>query len=175
MSACGDDDGGDVRTIDDSGSGSASASGSASGSASEPASGSAAADLECAVFGDKAAADRTVGVVLTEFTITPETDSVEAGLIHFELENEGEEPHEFVVIKGVAPADLPLDEDGALVEDDLPAGALIGEVEPFPAGETCDGTFVIDAGDYSLVCNIVEDGEHGAHLHEGMVTEFTAT
>jgi hypothetical protein len=172
--ACGDDDGGSVREVG------GSDSGSAAGSPSAPASGSgsgSAVDAECDAVGDKDDASATVDVKLDEFTITLDTRIVAAGKVHFALTNAGEEPHEFVVIRGVAADKLPLDDDGALDESKLADGALIGEVEPFPGGETCDGTFELAAGDYTLVCNIVEDhdGETMAHLEKGMVTTLTVT
>jgi hypothetical protein len=186
VGACSGDDGGDVRTTGDggSGSGSASGSGSGSGSASGVASGSGSGSAsgiapECEAFGDAATAATEIAVTLTEFDITLSEDTAPAGIVHFALTNTGAEPHEFVVVQGVAPADLPLDDDGALDEAALPDGALVGEVEPFPGeGATCDGTFELGAGDYTLLCNIVETEEDGAvesHLAENMVATFTVT
>jgi hypothetical protein len=179
LGACSDDDGGDVRTIDDSGSG--SGSGSASGSGPATGSGSAtgsSAAAECEPSGDASAATSTVQTTLSEFAIETDVTEAASGLVHFAVSNEGAEPHELVVIMGVAPSDLPLAEDGSLDEAQLPEGALIGEVEPFPGGETCDGTFELAAGDYTLLCNVVEtedDGEIESHVMEGMVTAFTVT
>ena len=174
LAACGDD-GSDTRSNSASASGSGSGSGSAvSGSGSKTAS-----DAKCEPHGDASKATTSIPVSLSEFKITLTEDTAPAGLVHFELSNVGAEPHEFVVVKGVAPDELPLDADGALDESALPDGALIGEVEPFPGkGETCDGTFELSAGDYTLLCNIVEteaNGEVEAHLHEKMVTTFTVT
>jgi hypothetical protein len=131
---CGDDDGSDVRVIDEGG------SASGSGSASIETSGDAG-----------------------------------AGNVAFAIDNAGEEPHEFVVVQGDSIEDLPTDDDGALDEGALDSGALIGEVEPFPGGESCEGTFELEAGDYVLLCNIVEeeDGEVESHLAEGMATTFS--
>jgi hypothetical protein len=82
------------------------------------------------------------------------------------------------VLQGVEPDALPLDDDGALDEAGLPDGALIGEIEPFPAGESCDGVFDLPAAEYVLVCNITEvesDGTVESHLEQGMLTTFTVT
>lgn len=186
LGACGDDDGGEVRDVDGgtetgsasgTASGSGSATGSGSGSASAPASGSATGiAAECVPVGDPADADVTVEVELSEWAIELSTDAVDAGAILFDAANVGAEPHELVIVEGVAPDDLPLDEHGALDESGLPAGALIGEIEPFPGGEECTGVFELDPGEYTLVCNIVETEESGeveAHLAEGMVTTLT--
>jgi len=188
LGACGDDDGGEVRDIDggtESGSGSPSGtgSGSPSGTASGPASGSASGSAtgiaaECVPVGDRDDADATVGVRLGEWVIDLATDEVAAGAVLFEADNVGAEPHELVVIRGVAPGDLPLDEHGALDESGLPDGALIGEIEPFPGGEDCWGVFDLEPDEYTLVCNIVETEEGGeveSHLEEGMVTTLTVT
>ena len=169
LAACGGgDDGAGVRTIGTDSSGSATASGSSAAGSGVPG---------CEPVGKLADATTRVNVTLDEWTIVSQPGTAPAGQVGFVIENNGDEPHEFVVIKGVAPTELPTDEHGALVEDDLPDGALIGEVEPFPAGETCDGVFALDPGEYTFVCNITEkkDGKVESHLAEGMVTTFTAT
>jgi hypothetical protein len=114
--------------------------------------------------------------VLDEWVIETGDPNAPAGAVGFAAENIGEEPHELVVLAGVEPDALPLDDDGALDEDALPSGALIGEIEPFPAGEPCDGVFDLDPGEYTLICNITEeepDGTIESHLEEGMLTTFT--
>jgi hypothetical protein len=190
FTGCGDDDGGGVREVGDgsgtgtaSGSGTASAtgtgtgSGSATGSGSGSGSGSGAGhgeEVECRPVGDMATAATTVNVELDEWTIVPSTGTAPAGNVAFVGDNVGEEPHELVIVRGAA-ADLPVDDDGALAEDRLLGGALVGEIEPFPAGETCDGTFELSPGEYTLVCNVVEEEEGHVHLEEGMVTSFTVT
>jgi hypothetical protein len=128
--------------------------------------------------GDISTAETTVAVTLDEFVIDVDPDSAPAGLVGFVAENIGEEPHELVIVRGVAAEDLPLDANGGLDEEALPVGALIGEIEGFPGGETCEGVFSLAAGDYTLVCNITETEENGElenHLHEGMVRSFTVT
>lgn len=171
FAACGGgDDGSGVRTIGNDSSGSAAASGSS-------ASGSGSGVPGCVPVGRLADATTRVNVTLDEWSIVTGTGTAPAGRVGFVIENNGEEPHELVVVKGVDPAALPTDRHGALVEDDLPAGALIGEVEAFPAGETCDGVFALDPGEYTFVCNITErqDGKVESHLAEGMVTTFTVS
>ncbi len=154
--ACGKDDGTAVRD-----------SGSASGSASTAA-------LECETVGDPSPADTTVEVDLTEYEVTPSPASAPAGAVAFEATISGDHAHELVVVAG-APDSLPLDDAGALDESKLADGALIGEIEPFPAGETCAGAFELEAGDYTLLCNIVEDheGQKEAHVAEGMIAAFS--
>lgn len=172
LMACGDDDGSGTR---DDATGSASgASGSGSGSGS--ASGSAtASDVACVPVGDPDSADSTLEVSLDEWTVKPAETEVAAGAVNFATENIGEEPHELVVVKG---EDLPTAEDGSADEEQLPDGALLGEIEKYPAGETCDGVFELEAGTYTLFCNVVEEEEDGtieAHVEKGMVTTITVT
>jgi len=185
LTACSDDDGEAVRDCPSGSESGASgteadASGSEaecpSGSASGSASGSTAA--VCDPFGNSADADTTVNATLGEYTIALDAASAPAGKVHFAVENAGAEVHEIVVVRADSVADLPIGDDGALAEDELPEGTLIGEVEGFPAGETCDGTFDLAAGDYVLLCNIVEEEDDGsieAHVKEGMVTTFEVT
>ena len=146
LAACGDDDGSSVR--DDS-----LASGSETDSGSEPASGSGSgsAVAVCDPFGNAADADTTVNVTLSEWKIEMSTLLIPEGTIHFAIENAGAEAHEMVIVKADSIDALPLDDEGALDEESLPEGALIGEVEGFPAGETCDGTFALEAGRYVAV------------------------
>lgn len=171
LAGCGDDDGGSV-TSSGAGSGSASASGSGSGSGSGSAS---AAPEGCAVEGGTGGAgDATLDVVLSEWAIVA-ADEVAAGAVTFEAVNEGEEPHELVLVRGAGPDELEIGHDG-LDEEALPDGAeVVGEIEPFPGGETCSGTFELEPGDYALVCNIVDDHGHGAHAAEGMVAGLTVS
>jgi hypothetical protein len=171
----------------ESGSGAQSGSG-ASGSASGaecPSSGSGSASAsasgvegECEPVGDIATATSRVDVTLDEWTIEVGAPSTAAGQVGFAAQNAGEEPHELVVLTGVEADALPLDDDGALDEGQLPDGALIGEIEPFPGGESCDGVFELPPAEYVLVCNISEleeDGTIESHLKKGMLTTFTVT
>jgi hypothetical protein len=172
LAACGKDDGASTRSSCGSGSASGAASGAGGGSAS-----GTSCEPKCDAVGNAKDADSTVKVALDEFTVVLDRQSAPAGTIHFALDNKGKEPHEFVVVKASSASELPLAKDGSLDESKLPKGAKIGEVEPFPGGKTCDGTFELKAGTYQLLCNIVETvkGKTEAHLHEGMIREFTVT
>jgi hypothetical protein len=119
----------------------------------------------------------TVDVSLFEWGVDPSTDSLAAGEITFAATNDGGEPHELVIVRDVAPGDLPVDEDGRVVEDDLPDGAFIGEIEEFEAGTTESATFDLEAGTYTLFCNIIEEegGEVESHYVNGMVTTIEIT
>ena len=163
---CGSDDGAGVRSTG------AEASGSGTGSGSGTASGQAAA---CKPVGNAAGSDATIAVELREWSVVPARADVPAGTITFDAANTGQEAHELVVVRADDPAALPLAADGTVDEEKLPAGALVGEVEPFPAKQRCTGTFELAAGRYVLFCNILEteaDGSKQNHYANGMRAGF---
>jgi hypothetical protein len=172
LAGCAADDGTGVRTVD-SGAQTGSGTASGSGSGSTPASGSAA--VACKPVGDAGAADTKVAVELSEWAVAPQPASVRAGTITFEAANVGADAHELVVVRADDPAALPKAADGTVDETKLPAGAFIGEVEPFPAKQRCQGTFALTAGRYALFCNILEteaDGTKENHYANGMRAGF---
>jgi hypothetical protein len=173
LAGCGSDDGAGVRTVE-GGSGSGSGSGSGTGgSASGTGSGSQA--VACKPAGDASKADAKIAVNLAEWSVLPARGDAPAGTITFEARNQGNEPHELVVVRADDPAALPKAADGTVDEQQLPAGALIGEVEAFPAKQTCTGTFELPAGSYALFCNLLEtaaDGTEQNHYANGMRTGF---
>jgi hypothetical protein len=161
---CGDDDDADESGADESG--------AESGSGSE--------GEECVLVGNSDAEPTdTVQVTLNEFVLTPVPAEVTAGTVELVAVNEGEEPHEVVIARYDGdPGDIPVDDDGAADESQLPPDAVIGEIEGFAAGNTCSGAFDLEPGQYALFCNIVEEedsGEMEAHYAEGMYTTFTVT
>jgi hypothetical protein len=180
LAGCGSDDGAGVRNVDGtqaaSGSGTASGAGTASGtgSGSGTASGQAAA---CKPVGDASSADASIAVELKEWAVLPARADVPAGTVTFEARNTGEDAHELVVVRADDPASLPLAADGTVDEERLPEGAFVGEIESFPAKQTCSGTFELPAGGYALFCNLLEteaDGKKENHYANGMRTRFEA-
>ena len=91
--------------------------------------------------------------------------------------NQGGDVHELVIVKGDDPALLPVDEDGAVIEGDLPEGDFIGEIAAVDAGTEESASFDLDAGSYILFCNIVGNsiGFPGGHFEDGMVNTLTVT
>jgi hypothetical protein len=130
---------------------------------------------ECVPVGDSSASDETVAVTLDEWSVTPGSDSAAAGAVTFEVANEGDDAHELVVVRADDVASLPLNDEEIVDEEALGAGDFIGEVEAFPSGESCEGTFDLEPASYVLFCNIVEEeeGEIENHFKLGMATEFT--
>ncbi|MCB0996412.1 MAG: hypothetical protein KDB21_15050 [Acidimicrobiales bacterium] len=160
---CGDDDGGEVRTLDDG------AGDSSSGSASAVAG-------ECGAAGGVSTsgeADSEVEVTLGEWIVTLEPTSTTAGVVEFVATNGGSLDHELVIVAAESPDELTVVE-GKVDEDALPEGAFIGEIEAFEAGLTCDGYVDLAPGDYVLFCNLVE-GDGTSHFESGMVTTFNVS
>lgn len=121
----------------------------------------------------------TVDLTLQEFAIIATPSSVPAGSVTFTTTNTGpDDVHEVVIIKtDLALADLPIDKDGAAIEDAEGLDA-IDEIEDLEVGDTQDLTVDLEAGSYVLVCNIVQtepDGSLEAHFKMGMSTTFTVT
>ena len=114
---------------------------------------------------------------MTEFTITPDPDSVGAGAITIKADNAGGETHELVLVKADSASDLPTDKDGAVDEEAFESAGIeaIGEVEDVAKGTSKDLTADLEAGNYVVFCNIVdhEDGEVVSHYEKGMVANLT--
>jgi plastocyanin len=176
FAACGDDDGASVRNVGGTAS-SGSGSGSGSGSATGHASGSGSEGAHCEPVGDASTADVTVDVTLEEWSIEAAETEVPAGTITFAAINTGEDAHEVVVVRADDVDSLPTTDEGIVDEEQLPEGAFIGEIEAFPAGEECTGTFDLEPGTYALFCNILEEeaGEVENHYELGMRTEIEVT
>ena len=113
----------------------------------------------------------TVGVDLQEFAVIPESTTLPAGTITFEVENLGpDDPHELVIVRTDIPAaELPTREDGGF-DEEAEGVEVIGEVEEFAPGTSQRGTFELPPGHYAFLCNLVEeeDGELEAHYQMGM-------
>jgi hypothetical protein len=135
--------------------------------------------VECNPVGDTAAASASVRVRLVEWGVEPDVAEVAAGTVTLVADSStAQDDHELVVVRADDPAALPVDDDGAVDEAALADGALVGEIEAFPHGTTCDGTFALDAGRYVLLCNLVETADDGtveSHFRQGMATTFTVT
>jgi uncharacterized cupredoxin-like copper-binding protein len=111
--------------------------------------------------------DGGVAVTLADFTITADPDSASAGEVTFDVTNDAEQTHEFVVFQtDLAPDQLPTDEGGDV--DEAGEGvALVDEIEDIEGGSTQSLTVNLDAGSYVLICNLP------GHYAQGMNTGFT--
>lgn len=175
LAACG---GGDEATVENiGGTASATHGGTATGARTGSAThgGTATSVAACETVGDPATASAKIDVTLDEWLVQT-AERVAAGHVTFTAQNLGEEPHELVIARAAGdPGALPTDEQGAVDEEKLPPGARVGEIEAFPSGTSCQGTFELPPGDYVLFCNIVEQhgGEQHVHYQLGMRTNLT--
>jgi uncharacterized cupredoxin-like copper-binding protein len=122
---------------------------------------------------DKRGLDTKITVTLREWEFIPSADSAPAGNVTLEAINDGKEVHELVLFKtDLAPDALPVDEEGAV--DERGEGLeLIDEVEDVKPGQT--KSFVVDlqAGNYVMACNVIENGQR--HFMNKMYKAFTVT
>ena len=106
----------------------------------------------------------TITGTLTEFKIELSATSAPAGLVTFNVTNNGTIVHEFVILKTDTLAkDLPLVAD-AVVENDF---SPVGEVAETNAGDSGTFSATLAAGHYAIICNIP------GHVAQLMVTDFT--
>ncbi len=122
--------------------------------------------------GDGAA---TVDVLLSEFLVEPDPSTAPAGDVTFAVSNEGEEVHEFVIVKTDLAADaLPTQDDGSFDEEGEGV-EVVDEIEDIAAGTDGEVTANLETGGYILLCNLVEEEESGeteSHYEEGMHAAF---
>jgi uncharacterized cupredoxin-like copper-binding protein len=126
--------------------------------------------------GGEAADGGEVNVVVSEFIVEPEQESVDAGEVTFVVDNQGGDIHEFLVVDAASADDLPVDDDGAFDEAAFGEDKVLDEVEDIESGDTAELTLDLEAGSYVLLCNVVEEEETGeleSHFAEGMHTTFT--
>lgn len=109
-------------------------------------------------------ADETVTVGLDEYAFDPSAIEVEAGVVTFAETNGGEEEHELAFLPGEG--NVPLTAEGEPDEEALEAAGAF-ELEAFGPGQTCNATYALDPGTYTLFCIVAApDGE--THLTKGM-------
>lgn len=118
--------------------------------------------------------DAAVGtqVSMVEWAIEAPTE-YSAGDITFTATNNGSFPHEFVVIAGEGYESLPLAEGGAVIEDELPTGALIGRTGRLGGGSSEDLTVSLAPGNYVFVCNL--GGGGNSHAGQGQRLDVTVS
>lgn len=103
-----------------------------------------------------------VAVSMLEWEIIAPTEYA-AGSVTFEATNDGEFPHELALIRGESYDTLPQLPNGAVDEDALAAGDLVGRTDRFEATQTASATWELEAGTYVLLCNIaVGPNSHAA-------------
>ena len=98
--------------------------------------------------------------------ITLSTDHVKPGVVLFKVKNiSTDEDHELLLVKADSLDALPVEADGARVDEDRLKGLKeLGDVHP---GKTRSTTVPLKAGKYMLFCN------EAGHFKAGMFATFT--
>ena len=127
----------------------------------------AVASIGALTFLSGCGGDGGVGVTLADFTVTPDEDSAPAGDVTFDVTNDAEQTHEFVVFKtDLAASDLPTNEDGD-VDEEGEGVELVDEIEDIEGGTDQSLTVNLESGSYVLICNLP------GHYAQGMHASFT--
>lgn len=118
-----------------------------------------------------------VSATVKEWQISLSSTNLKAGEITFNIKNDGDKEHEFVVRKTADKADaLPTNDDGTVVEDspDLSEVGDPSEVAEIKSGSSDRSlTVTLAAGHYVIFCNLhVEDL---VHYQKGMHIDFTVS
>ncbi|HVF12996.1 MAG TPA: hypothetical protein VM942_00285 [Acidimicrobiales bacterium] len=124
------------------------------------------ADAACSPVGAEmeAVAVATVPVRLQEYSFSPSTVAVGAGVVTFAADNVGTENHELAYLPGGG--EVPLNPQGEPDEDALGAAGAF-ELEAFGAGQSCNATYDLKPGTYALFC-IVTAPDGQTHYAKGM-------
>lgn len=130
-----------------------------------PGADSATARADCNPVGVDLAsrATQTVPVELRDFSFSPSAVQASAGIVTFTVRNTGTENHELAFLPGGG--DVPKakgEPDESALEK---AGAF--ELEAFSAGQTCNATYQLAPGTYTLFC-IVTSADGTTHYDKGM-------
>lgn len=105
----------------------------------------------------------TVDATLKEWSITTNAPEAKAGDVTFDATNDGDSPHELVVLKTDQPAgSLKVGSGGTVSESDS-----VGEIPDLDAGKSGSKKLDLKPGKYVLVCNLP------GHYQQGMYTALT--
>jgi uncharacterized cupredoxin-like copper-binding protein len=127
-----------------------------------------AATLTPTAPASSAAAGAGISATEVDFGIQLSASSAAAGPITFNIQNTGEQTHEFVVVKTDLAADkLPMDGDSPEVDEDASSLTAVDEVEDIAAGTSGKLDVTLQPGHYVVFCNVP------GHYQLGMHTDFT--
>lgn len=113
--------------------------------------------------------DGGIGAALADYSITLDESTASAGDVTFDVTNEAEQPHEFVVFKSDLAEDaLPVDADGN-VDETAEGVEVVDELEDIAPGDNPSLTVSLDAANYVIICNLP------GHYKQGMHTAFVVS
>jgi plastocyanin len=111
-----------------------------------------------------------ISITAHEYAFTPAEVATSAGIVTFDVVNDGKQPHELAFLPGGG--DVPFTDgepDEAALEK---AGAF--ELEAFGPGQTCAATYDLAPGTYTLFC-IVKSPDGTTHYQQGMRGTLTVS
>lgn len=114
-------------------------------------------------------AESTVHVMLQEWRILTDKQTIPSGPVRISVQNRGQETHELVLLKSDTPYDsFKLHPEGGI--DEAKAGTLVDELEDITSRAKKEMRVNLKPGNYVLLCNMVEmeDGEKEQHYAMGM-------
>jgi uncharacterized cupredoxin-like copper-binding protein len=106
----------------------------------------------------------SLDVVAKDFAFEPKDATAAAGDVKITLDNQGNAPHELVLVKTDAEPDALESSAGKASEE----GAL-GEIEPTDGGASASKSFKLAAGRYVMFCNV--DGHYGKGMYGTLTAE----
>ncbi len=116
------------------------------------------------------AAITEIGIELDEFVIRPDQTRARPGVVLFKVDNTGESPHQFLVIRSELPtAQLPRAAGGLGADE----GQLevAGRIERLLPGESGELRVDVEFGKYVLICNLIAGDD--SHYLNGMYNAFS--
>jgi uncharacterized cupredoxin-like copper-binding protein len=113
-------------------------------------------------------AGTVVQVLLDDFQVHRTTAAAPAGMVRFQLVNNGPSTHELIVVRtDRASAKLPLQRDGLTVDEEGPGVDHVDEAEGLDLADRRTLTLDLAPGHYVLFCNME------GHYLGGMHAAFT--
>jgi uncharacterized cupredoxin-like copper-binding protein len=109
-------------------------------------------------------------IKMGDYFFDPKDATAKAGSVTINAPNEGQVPHELMLLKtNVDPAKLPTAADGGVEEKTHEAAEENGEIADVAAGETGSGTFDLTPGKWVVFCNLP------GHYAQGMYGSLTVS
>jgi uncharacterized cupredoxin-like copper-binding protein len=109
----------------------------------------------------------TVGIALRQWAVTPTAATISAGSVTFNVTNNGNIPHEFVVLRTDTPASAikvgSFENESDRIDEDH-AGTNVGETGDLEAGASKALTISLTPGHYVFVCNLPSHYRLGMHF-----------
>ena len=109
-------------------------------------------------------------ISMSDYAFSPNDSSTNAGTVKISTPNQGQLPHELVLLKtNRAPNSLPTLSNGEVDEEGLEAKGVEspGEIEDVGPGETKSAALKLTPGKYVMICNLP------GHYKQGMYGTLT--